>query len=724
MANIFQKLFQGRKEKQNIISSGFDLMKRLVSPEMSATGQLEQYGKSLYVFACISKTAEKVGSIEIELYRILNSKGDTKKIESHLALDLVYRPNEFQTKNEFFEILMINLKTTGDAFIYKVRNKGGRPVELWNLRPDLMTVVSDPQDYIKEYKFNTLAGTTISIAPEDIIHFKYPDPLREHLGMSPLRPAQYRVETEAYATKYQRDFFLNNARPDAIIKSTKNLTKKQKGEMRSSWNMRHRGPGKNSKIAVLEAGLEYQQISLSQKEMDYIESMRFTRDDILVAFKTPKSVVAITDEVNYANAKMGMEIFLRETIVPEINRIVEKLTEELIRVDFEDTLYFWYKNPVPEDREMALKEYDNGIKNNWLLINEARQREGLQPVAGGWSFYMPLMNQAMGGLTNAQTKSISKSVIKAIIDDSNRNEKIILKNQEEKAKVKFNFKGHYFLQQKMAMIEEFKKIVETKINNKSKKKIGKKKTKTPMITDPEMKKAYADFINKKIDLKATSLKTGMTSFIEGQKARVLLSIKKVAKALKQKDFKISQIFNVDEEQGLTLSFITPYIEEFLKESGKESLLSIAPQESFEMNKRIEAFIKKRAEMFAESVNNTTLQGLESTLAEGIEAGEGITALADRVESVYQEFPAYRSEMIARTEATAANNEGILESYKQSEVVNGKEWINAGDDRVREEHQNGTGVGGEIVAIDKPFSNGLMYPQEPNCRCVLGGAFIE
>ena len=82
-------------------------------------------------------------------------------------------------------------------------------------------------------------------------------------------------------------------------------------------------------------------------------------------------------------------------------------------------------------------------------------------------------------------------------------------------------------------------------------------------------------------------------------------------------------------------------------------------------------------------------------------------------------------MVARTEATAANNEGLLEGFRQSDVANGKEWINAGDDRVRIEHQDvPVGVGTEVVGLDAVFTNGLAYPQEPNCRCVLGPAFLE
>ena len=109
------------------------------------------------------------------------------------------------------------------------------------------------------------------------------------------------------------------------------------------------------------------------------------------------------------------------------------------------------------------------------------------------------------------------------------------------------------------------------------------------------------------------------------------------------------------------------------------------------------------------------------MAEGISDGEGIADLTNRVSGVYEEYPSYRSERIARTETTASNNEGALEGFKQSDVATHKEWIATGDERTRPEH---VALNGQIVKLDKAFSNGLQYPSEPNCRCVIAPAFEE
>ena len=729
MYNSILKLFSSNKEKGAEYTGGYDVLKKLVGQELNATNQLDTYRKSLYVFACISKIAEKIGSIDLEMYQVVNSKGDVKEIKNHPALDLLYRCNPFQTRAEFWEITIINLKTTGSAFWYKVRNNNGQVVELWNLRPDKMTIVSDPTLFIKEYRLVREDGTTVPFNTEDIVHFKYPDPLSQYMGLSPIKPAERRIQTEDYATAYQRDFFLNSARPDAVIKNQQlNLTAEQKEDIREGWNKRHGGVGNSSKVAILEGGLEYQVISVTQKEMDYIESMRFTRDDILVAFKTPKPVVAVTDDVNRANAKEAMRIFLSETIMPEVKKLVEKINEELIGPEFGEQYYIEPEDLTPEDKDAKIAEYESGLKNNYLLINEVRQMEGLAPVVGGWSFYRSIADVAVGGL--AQNGNGDKALTKSEVYEV----------QPKKLKKKYDFRGHSNIYKKLLIKEELEKSIdlmtvkakadltkqkgkETRAKMTLKNEPNKEPVKTSFLKDVEVRGQYYEMINKKIDKDTEHLKSNVEKLFQAQGERVTKALNENAKADKV-TVSVEQIFDTEKENKIVMDFMEPYIADFIRRSANDALNMTAPAETFTDNKRVQAFIKKRAKELAESTSGTTIDKLSKTLSEGIANAEGIVDLTKRVQAVYQEFPDYRAETIARTEATAANAEGSMEGYKQSGVVNAKEWINSGDTRVRDEHQDGLGVGGEIVELDGTFTNGLSYPSEPNCRCVLGPAFIE
>jgi SPP1 gp7 family putative phage head morphogenesis protein len=454
------------------------------------------------------------------------------------------------------------------------------------------------------------------------------------------------------------------------------LAQDQRDEIRSTWNSRHQGKGKNSKIAILEGGMQYQQVSITQKEMDYIESLKFTRDDILVAFGVPKSVIT-TDDVNLANANSGLRTFLSETIKPEIAQLVEVINEMLVIPDFGERFYVDFEDPTPEDRDMQLKEYVAGY-GKWLTTNEIREGLNLEPVPNG------------DILPDATTP-------KAV--------PVIPEPQPEKV-----FRGKSALQAKLKMIEG---IIEDVRKSKPK-----KKGKESLLKTAEIRESYKAFINKKIDKRAEKFQKQVLSESEKQMDRVL-------KTLKGKGIETKSAFSFDKkkENQIFTELALPFMKEAAKEAGQEALDLVGLGESFSFTELLEKKLKERAKFFAKSVNDTTLEKLSRVLAEGIDAGEGIAELSARVKAVYEEFPNYRAETIARTESTAVNNEGFLEAYKQSKVVNANEWISSSDGRVRESHAD---MDGKIVEVGKTFPNGLRYPGDANgdasetvnCRCVL------
>jgi len=109
----------------------------------------------------------------------------------------------------------------------------------------------------------------------------------------------------------------------------------------------------------------------------------------------------------------------------------------------------------------------------------------------------------------------------------------------------------------------------------------------------------------------------------------------------------------------------------------------------------------------------------------VKLGESIDKIASRIDDVYNFNERFRSVRIARTEVIGAANEGQLMAYVQ-EGVGAKEWITAGDERVRESHQ----IDGQTVKITESFVlNSGVHMQMPgqrnapveeivNCRCAV------
>lgn len=737
--------------KRKLLGAGsiFPIGMRYDGATMDKQRMLATYGKSVYVYACVRRIATKTGSITFKLSKITNSRGDKKELKVHPVIDLLYKPNPMDSKADLIERLETNLQLTGEAFLYKIRkgkNKNGQVIGLRNIRPDYVFPQYDEDGMIVGYKVTTSNGGTQKDVPvEDMIPFYFPSVLQTELGVGPLQAAAIRIDTEEFAGRYQRDFFLNSARPDAALKVPGPLTPLQKEELKSSWSAKHQGVGKSSQIALLSGGLEYQQISLSQREMDYIESMRFTRDDILVAFQVPKTIVAITDDVNYANAKEGMRSFMSETIKPEMSRITERLNEYLVIPDFGEEFELDYEDPTPEDRAAKVAEYKDALTSKWLVINEVRAMENRPPIDGGWDLFMPFSDQPVGTLNpgsgSTKTIGLSQDAIRKI----ERAQKA-----DSREKQLDTFRGRPTLMAKLefkeAFIRECRKAIDVKGITKDimdevhasrseliKKNTEAKGTHKPLITDEKIKSGYYDLVNKNIDDNAAILNPKMTEEAMSQMDRFLKKLKaskSLELGMKKKDISvedISDIFDIKTENDILSGFIYPYLQQFLEDAGQEQLDIIAPGMNYNFNDAAKRALEKRAEYFADKVNNTTLTNLTGTLAEGISTGEGIRDLSDRVQKVYDQFPDYRSEMIARTETTAANNEGFKSAFKQTNFVTGKEWIATRDSRTRDSH---AAIDGETVGIDDTFSNRLQYPGDQNgapeevinCRCVLGSAF--
>jgi SPP1 gp7 family putative phage head morphogenesis protein len=147
------------------------------------------------------------------------------------------------------------------------------------------------------------------------------------------------------------------------------------------------------------------------------------------------------------------------------------------------------------------------------------------------------------------------------------------------------------------------------------------------------------------------------------------------------------------------------------------------------NPRAKAWITRKVFKFAYEVNQTTEQQLRSAILDSLAAGDAVPAIKKAVERIFGYAEGYRNERIARTETIGATNYGAFEAIKQSGLKCKKEWVATLDERTRDRHAE---MDGETAELDQPFSNGLMFPGDPdgppeeiiNCRCTEVHIFPE
>ena len=207
----------------------------------------------------------------------------------------------------------------------------------------------------------------------------------------------------------------------------------------------------------------------------------------------------------------------------------------------------------------------------------------------------------------------------------------------------------------------------------------------------------------------------MVKYFKEQEVKALRALGG-SKAVTKNVNRVVNIPKSKEELKKLAGLAVPAITKTLFTEGKRILAELGVSISFDLlNPKVVEFIETRTGDLIKSISNTTKEALRRTLKEGVELGESIPKLAKRIASVYDDAQGYRSVLIARTENITASNNGTLNGYRQSGVVEKKTWLTAGDDRVREEHAM---MDGETVLLEEAFSNGLMVPSEPNCRCTI------
>lgn len=320
------------------------------------TAQIKAMGGLGTLFAIVSRLAGSFSRVEWELYRSAASGLDEERerVTRHLALDLWNRPNPYHTGQEFREVYAQHLELAGEAWWVIARNSMMRsiPLELWAVRPDRMTVVTSPTDYLVGYIYTGPGGETVPLEIDDVIMIRQPDPDDPYRGMSAVRAILVDVDSARFGAEWNRNFFLNGAEPGGVIEVPTRLSDGRFKEMVARWREQHQGISNAHRVAVLEEG-KWVDRKFTMRDMQFAELRNVSRDVIREAFGIPKFALGDVDDVNRATADASAAWFARELTIPRLERTDGALNNDFLP-KFGTTgagLEFDYCDPTPPDLE-------------------------------------------------------------------------------------------------------------------------------------------------------------------------------------------------------------------------------------------------------------------------------------------------------------------------------------------------------------------------------------
>lgn len=376
-------------------------MWRLPGTGASAGSQMESYlrayGQQGTVFSNVSLLASASAGPAWKLFRTAqdgrvryatSEQGSDQRVEvvKHAALALLNRPNPFWSQFRLLEICQLWEELTGEWYWVVQRDpRSTVPTGLWPVRPDRMEPVPDPDTYLKGWVYTAPDGRErIPLLPSDVVFECLPNPLDLYRGMGPAQAVLSEIDGARYASEYNRNYFVNSARPDGVIQVDHRMTDDEWDEFTSRWRESHRGVARSHRVAVLEQGATWQQTGTNPKDMDFANLLSSGGDRIREAWGMHKVMTGITDDVNRANAQTGEEIFASWKIEPRLKRRRDTLNYQYLPL-FGDTakgVEFDYVLPMPRNREQDNLELTTKANAVSVLVNAGYDQSAVLEVVG------------------------------------------------------------------------------------------------------------------------------------------------------------------------------------------------------------------------------------------------------------------------------------------------------------------------------------------------------
>ena len=236
------------------------------------------------------------------------------------------------------ETLAAQLLLHGNAFVQVMKDAGGRPVELFALRPERMSVVAGPDGWPTAYRY-TVGGETRDIALEDeggwpnIVHLKAFHPADDHYGAGCLAAAEVAIAIHNAASEWNRALLANAARPSgALVYDTGSegtLSPDQFDRLKRELESAYQGGGNAGRPMLLEGGLTWQSMALSPADMDFATLKAAAARDIALAFGVPPMLLGLPGDNTYANYREANRALWRLTLLPLADKILSGIGEGL-----------------------------------------------------------------------------------------------------------------------------------------------------------------------------------------------------------------------------------------------------------------------------------------------------------------------------------------------------------------------------------------------------------
>jgi HK97 family phage portal protein len=354
----------------------------------------EAYRVNPLVRECIEYRCRSITAATMYAMREVED-GKERLSKGHWMQKLLRRPsNLYPDQTSWMQQIERQLQITGECFVFLSRSGRGRVGET-QILPGSCIQVKPGKTGVKNYEYRPNGqNEPIIIRPEEMIFFRYDDPYDPIRGVSPLAAAWREIQADNSMTDYRKAFFDHAAIPSIILSTTMPANQEQLRTWSEDFTDKFGGPPEAGKVATLGGGLSAERIGATPQEIDFGNVGAIPESRICMAFGVHPVLIAAKiglDRATYSNIHEAKFIFWEDSIVPEMERLTDRITVSLTSVDDEHFIEFDISQVAGlqgyREKETAVAK--ERLINGFVTVNEARKQIGLESVEDGNVYYRP-----------------------------------------------------------------------------------------------------------------------------------------------------------------------------------------------------------------------------------------------------------------------------------------------------------------------------------------------
>jgi HK97 family phage portal protein len=343
-------------------------------------------------WACTRLIAETVAMLPRIIFERFPDES-RERATNHPLYDILHdQPNKRQTSFEFVDMLQMHALLRGSGYAKIVPGPRGPVDRLIPIHPDRV-IVEEIDDETVRYQITERDGTQQTYNQEDIFELRGLT-LDGINTVSVITYARESMGLTLAAEYYGAAFFGNDSRPGGYLRHPKTLSNEAKDRLIADWEATHRGLLVAHRASVLEEGMEWQSVGLSQKDSQFLETREFQAEDVTRWFRVPPHMVGLTSKATSWGS--GIEElsrgFVTYVLMPWLVRWQQMIHKDLIIASERFFVEFLTEALLRGDIEKRYNAYKTGRQWGWLATNEIRRAENMNPREGGDDDYLEPLN--------------------------------------------------------------------------------------------------------------------------------------------------------------------------------------------------------------------------------------------------------------------------------------------------------------------------------------------